>query len=130
VQLGVILVVLGGALASCSGPDGEWRAVRIDGAPTPVRPEAVISFRDGRLSGGAGCNGYQARYRVFAHIIWTRELAGKAILCAGDRAVGMVLEDRVGKAMRGLTVYSRPDPDHLVLRSRKHALVLVARGSR
>lgn len=43
-----------------------WRFVEVAGAPVPAAVTATMQFRAGHASGKAGCNAYNAKYRIDA----------------------------------------------------------------
>jgi heat shock protein HslJ len=44
-----------------------WRFVEVAGAPVPAAVTATMRFRAGHASGRAGCNAYDAAYRIAAN---------------------------------------------------------------
>lgn len=75
-------------LAACRGPDiltGEWQ-LQSYGAldnPIPAQAEANIVFKNGTVSGKAGCNTFSGQYRVTGNKVTFSNLASTLMACLG-----------------------------------------------
>jgi len=83
----VVVTVLDRVYRGCGGDtvsllaDGEWRVMRLDGAPT-VDPAPTLHFEaDGALSGSGGRNRYRASYEVTGEGIRIGPAAATRIAC-------------------------------------------------
>ncbi len=112
-----MILALTSALAACHRPDGEWLVDRIDDQPVTGKA-AVVTFRKGRVSAGAGCNGLSGGYRVRPGAkLEIVDINMTLVACMGARGErSMALEELLGERLgRARTFARRRDGTLLVI---------------
>jgi heat shock protein HslJ len=106
-------------------PKGEWLVERIDGQPIAGKP-AVVTFRKGRVSAGAGCNGMSGDYRVRSGAkLEISDLNMTLMACMGAEGErSMALEDVLGARLGRARTFARREDGKLLLAGDQGRLLL------
>lgn len=118
----VRVTVDGRELSGCGGAifapatlaHSAWRIVSIDGADVSRQDGYQIDFDENRFSGRAGCNAFNAAYRVSSDGFQAGLLAMTRMACPGTR---MRHEQAVARILAGRVRLFYPDGATLIMRS-------------
>jgi len=85
------LIAVAAGLAGCASVSTtpaslegtSWTVASIDGAATPRTDAYRLEFRDGRIGGKFGCNGFSGPYSLAANTLTAGNVAATKMACPG-----------------------------------------------
>jgi heat shock protein HslJ len=117
-----------GSASVLANLDGShWRFERVAGQPVPAAVTATLRFADGHVSGKAGCNAYNAKYRIEAEGAAHFQPGISTKMACLTPAGAMRVEHGVFAALRETTKVTLDDGQLLMLDAAGKSVAILVR---